>query len=407
MKTLSQSPVDRISEGYAFNCGLIREGDILLCTDPDDIISKAIRRATGRSILQPSNFSHAAICTFRPLFIEADFFGVAEFSLDRKNLAQKRSARILRLKSSVPRASEIAKAAAEIAVQYQAKRYDKIAAVASIFGGAKATTGIFCSYLVSAAYLAAGLNIAPHCSSPSATTPADIELSPDFEDITDQVLLRARFSEGLTYYFLDRPPQFALGEKNDPDAPSPAQAYNIALREVGERISRFLEKRKLPPAASYLEAQEALARYESEAWFPELDALFARSIRELALPRIREAGPTVSLARGRDELHTARVLSEGAVGEEDLQFWVNNTMHRINTTQRLIEDRENSIHVFGLGVQTTGWHTLRAWIECEQEICDGLHDNLRLYARQIALMHSFAVAKDWKLFFGEDGYCHL
>ncbi|WP_323687882.1 hypothetical protein [Rhizobium sp. AN69] len=115
----------------------------------------------------------------------------------------------------------------------------------------------------------------------------------------------------------------------------------------------------------------------------------------------------MSLARGRDELHTARVLSEGAVGEEDLQFWVTNTMHRINTTQRLIKDRENSIHVFGLGLQKTGWDTLRAWIECEQEICDGLHDNLRLYARQIVLMRSFAVAKDWKLFFGEDGYGHL
>ncbi len=142
MKTFGHFSTDLVVEGYSFNCGLVREGDVLLCTDPADIISNAIRRATGRNLLQPASFSHAAICTYRPLFIEADFFGVAEFSLDRKNLANKGAARILRLKSSVPQASEIAKAAADAALSYQARRYDKIAAIASVAGGAKATTGI-------------------------------------------------------------------------------------------------------------------------------------------------------------------------------------------------------------------------------------------------------------------------
>jgi hypothetical protein len=81
----------------------------------------------------------------------------------------------------------LADAAAEAALRYQTGLYDKIAAVASVFGGAKASSGLFCSYIVSAAYQFAGQNITPNGNPPATTTPADIENYPGFDDITQSL----------------------------------------------------------------------------------------------------------------------------------------------------------------------------------------------------------------------------
>ena len=56
----------------------------------------------------------------------------------------------------MPNAGTIAAGAAQAVLRYQAGEYDKIAAITSCFGGARTSSGIFCSYLVSAAYCAAG-----------------------------------------------------------------------------------------------------------------------------------------------------------------------------------------------------------------------------------------------------------
>ena len=82
----------RLSEAFAFKHDLIHPGDILLCTRPGDTISKVIRGTTA------GTFSHAAICTKSPIFVEADFSGVCSFSLERCLITSKDNPRILRLK---------------------------------------------------------------------------------------------------------------------------------------------------------------------------------------------------------------------------------------------------------------------------------------------------------------------
>jgi hypothetical protein len=118
-----------LAKCFSFRCDRLKKDDVLLCTDPDEKMSKAIRLTTG------GTFSHAAICTIAPLFIEADLPTVAEFSLDGRLLARRTSAKLLRLKPSVTNARAIAEAAASAAQEFQVGRYDRFGAVASVFGG--------------------------------------------------------------------------------------------------------------------------------------------------------------------------------------------------------------------------------------------------------------------------------
>ena len=263
----------RLEEAFAFKTQLLQPGDVLLSTNSLDKLSGMIRWGTGGS------FSHAAICTLPPLFIEADFPGVAEVSLERKHLATLSNARILRLDPSFPDAKKIAETAAKAALEYQTGSYDKIAAVASVFKGAKTNSGLFCSYLVSAAYLKAGLNITSEGKLPKTTTPADIEHFAGFVDITPSLLIRINLFPEALYFFLDRSPQYPIGTEDEGELPSPAQLYNIALRKVGEAVSRFLESKGKPAVDRYTDAQKALALYRDETWFLQLDALFASSLR--------------------------------------------------------------------------------------------------------------------------------
>lgn len=161
MKSRITGPASRQFEGYGFKSHLLQEGDILLCTDPDSEISSLIRYSTG------GNFSHAAICTLVPLFIEASDPGVCEFSLDRMGVKSKANVRVLRLRSDVPNREHIATTAAREALRYSTREYGTIAAIASVVPGWGYEPGAraFCSYLVAAAYESAGLNITKNIGS--------------------------------------------------------------------------------------------------------------------------------------------------------------------------------------------------------------------------------------------------
>ena len=391
MKSSRATSKRRLATTLAFRGDLIRPGDVLLCTSPDDKTSGTIRAVTRGA------FSHAAICTKPPLFIEADFPGVTEFSLDRKLLANFKNARILRLKPSVPRAAEIAKIAAKAALNYQTGKYDKIAAVASVFGGAKATSGLFCSYVVAAAYQFAGLNITPKGKPAARTTPADIQGYKGFNNITRSLLVQAKLDQHSTYFFLDRSPQYPIGEPDLGEVPSPAQLYNIALRITGERVSQFLKNRGRLGASTFMEAQKALLSCREEPWFRELDKLFASSIRELALPEIVKAAPIVAKGRQRDVDALARALANLNHTEHDSNMQIAYIRHRAAATAELIKDRLATIRSFEHDELTTGWESYSARLECERLLCDILRENLASHREQFDRIRQHAQSKAWSI----------
>jgi hypothetical protein len=395
MKSNGVDASDAIIEGFAFRTELIQDGDILLCTDPDSLISQAIRQATA------GTFSHAAICSYRPLFIEADFPGVAEFSLERLNLAKRSNARILRLKPSVPNGAAIATAAARAALRYQTGEYDKIAAIASCCGGLKFTSGIFCSYLVSAAYCAAGLNLTSESAkTPSRTRPVDIENSVYLEDVTDSLLVGAIFDPARgTHYFLDRATCYASDTPDcEKDAISPAQAYNIRLRSVGKRVSDFLETKGLPPVNDYPQAQLALGQYKDAEWFTELDGLFATELRTQAIPVIAAAQPVARKAREKDEKQLDHDLAAGLLDSTSFELTVNQIASRINTTCKLISERQKDLYVLRL----FSWKATQALAEAEALICDGLFQNLSSYRRQWQMLEEYAAENGWQICHDEE-----
>lgn len=378
-----------VTEGFSFRCDLLKSGDVLLCTAKKNFSSAAIRLGTR------GKFSHTAICTISPLFIEAAFPGVAEFSLNRLNVSRRESVRILRLKPTVPNSETFAYEAANAALRFQTRKYDKIAAVASIAGGARVSSGIFCSYLVASAYAVAKLNITKTKKSPAATTPKDIQTSDHFDDITDKVLVPARFSNNGIHYFLDRKPQFPVGFE-DKYKQSPAQDYNIQLREVAERISEFLKSKNLSSVDSYFDAQEAIARHCNEDWFPELDELFASSLRELAIPLLNAMKPVLSDAREKDDAFFDEVLSRGDLDEPSWRLNMIDVEERIQSTLDLIDNRNASNVVFSLGLHITGWKCLEAMRECEQLIHEELVNNHLMYEGRLTQFSRYGEHRNWR-----------
>ena len=344
-----------MGEAFAFKHELIYPGDVLLCTRPSDTISKLIRGATA------GTFSHAAICTKSPIFLEADFSGVCNFSLERFLITSAHNARILRLKCLFDPEARIAASAAGAAAEYETGRYDKIAAVASVFGGAKFGSGLFCSYVVSAAYASAGLNIVRAGKAPAATTPADIELSPHFDDITEIVLKRVALAPDGEYYFLDRPPQYPIGEIDKGDVETPNQLYVSSLQAVGDRASDFLEARGLPRLRQYTDVYGALVQYRDEPWFDEFDRKLSSSIDELAYPILSAAQAQLETAQGRD---TKLLLDQidDEISEEKFRAIVSQERSRIETTQELLRERSQTVDLFKVGQKLFEWKVLSAWL---------------------------------------------
>lgn len=145
-----------LAECFSFRCDRLQNGDILLCTDPDEKLGKAIRIATGGA------FSHTAHLHDRAALHRS---GSAHH---RRILARRTVARapcrrqLLRLKRSVSSLmlTPSPKPRPTLAQEFQIGRYDVLGAAASVFGGLPDRQGVFCSFIVAAAYAKAGLNIA-------------------------------------------------------------------------------------------------------------------------------------------------------------------------------------------------------------------------------------------------------
>lgn len=367
-------------KGFVFRGDQVREGDVLLCTIPDDRISKLIRRITG------GTFSHTAICTFRPNFTEADGPGVSEFSLDRFGLMHRGAVRFLRLKNSIKRSGEIARSAALHAYRYCTQDYSTIAAAASVIPGWNVTpkSRAFCSYLVAAAYDVAGLNLTVERKLPQKTTPADIERSPHFDDITENIVVEIFFDEIEGVDFLDR---------NNPT--SPTQRINIARREVVKKVAAYLKVRGLPCPNTYQEAQESFFRHIHEPWFREFDATFADAFRQLIRPQVADILADAQQPTLRETI--TGILNSEPVSEPDFRGLFNFITHRIATTQRLIADRQSDVLSLRNLTSRTDWQTVREWFLESTAVLVGLFANLEEYEKISDLMYSFAECRGWRI----------
>jgi hypothetical protein len=174
------------SEGFfVFNAQNLRAGDVFLSSVPNHAVSVVVRTVTG------SRFSHAAICTKPPSFLEAVGTGVRPFSALGIGVRDKGWVCVLRLRQTVENHESLAEGAGAQALRYITQGYWLSGAVATKLPGLRLRerSRLFCSHLVSRAYEEAGLHLLPGKVS-SETTPEDLWRSALLIDVTDHVLMR-------------------------------------------------------------------------------------------------------------------------------------------------------------------------------------------------------------------------
>lgn len=379
--------------GFAFRTDRLRGGDVLLCTDRDSYQSATIRRMTG------GKFSHAAICTIPPLVIEANDPGVSEISLFRYSVRDRRNVRILRLWPNVPGAEATATAAAAEALIHRTRPYSTRGAITSILplGTLDPADGVFCSYLVAEAYMKAGLNVSPGGKTPDKTTPADIEKSLFFEDITADLIAEAVFLPGSEHHFVDADaiwvPVRTEGDGGDTGW-SPAQRYDVALREVGKRISAFLVERGQSGASSYPEAQKAFLRAVGQPWFAELDKCATAWMDDLATPLIAPTAKDVAEAVQRESATLPGRLA--LMDEQSLIKSVALLDADIASRAGLIMHRERSIKDFEEGLTLIPSRLLQVWLEHEVQFCHGLVGVNKARRSHREMHRRYAASQGWR-----------
>jgi hypothetical protein len=165
----------------------LRAGDVVLTRNAEASAFKGKGTSDVIATATRGNFSHALICTAPPTLIEALTDGVSNISAQNCFVHDLKHVRVLRYPNEV-----IARAAASEAFKFFGKGYSVRAALRSVLPGVPISESgderTFCSALVAAVYRAAG---APEFASihPMKTTPATLEKSGHFADVTSEVFV--------------------------------------------------------------------------------------------------------------------------------------------------------------------------------------------------------------------------
>ncbi|SFQ01814.1 Permuted papain-like amidase enzyme, YaeF/YiiX, C92 family [Bradyrhizobium sp. Ghvi] len=165
----------------------LRPGDVILTRNAEASSFKGKRRSDIIAKVTRGKFSHALICTALPTLIEALADGVSNISAQNCFVHDLKHVRVLRYPNQA-----IARAAASEAFKFFGKEYSVQAALRSVLPGVPISDSgddrTFCSALVAAVYRAAG---APEFASvhPMKTTPATLEKSAHFADVTSDVFV--------------------------------------------------------------------------------------------------------------------------------------------------------------------------------------------------------------------------
>jgi hypothetical protein len=177
---------------YILDCSKLETGDVILTTVPDSPISKVIRATTQ------SAYSHAALIVLNGSgIIEAIGSGVEMTSPLSFAVRDVKNIKILR----IPSLSDSVKEKIETSLAHLFKDYSTTGALLSVtdakFKGED--TELFCSQLVAQTYLDAGVSL---CEKPAAkVTPADLDRSLAFQDITPSVLIKSSSENSSAAWF--------------------------------------------------------------------------------------------------------------------------------------------------------------------------------------------------------------
>lgn len=287
--------------------GKLRRGDILLTfnaisEDRKGLkMSRAIRSATG------GKFSHALICSAPPTFVEAIGTGVGTLSLALCFAHNINNVRLLRYPEE-----DIARRAAAHAQLEVGRDYSVARAVSSVMSEAVVRRikdrGIFCSALVSQAFIAAGAE--EFKSTPShQTTPATLEKMTCLIDITAEVFrpgLAPRNIESLSALDGDRvfsPASLQVEISN---------RYAKAVLDDAESLANLYSNARLEPKPSLngmlqfiMDGFDAVARGDAPQMEVErIDNRLAELIRSGELTAVMRDVQT------RDEASLRRDLEE-------------------------------------------------------------------------------------------------
>jgi len=177
---------------YAFRTEALRAGDILLSTVPFAVASIAIRVGTF------SRFSHAAICTDPPFFVEAVPSGTRTFTIRRFGVRNPKWVAVLRLRDDVDDAEQRARNAAQRAGTFILRHYwleGALLARTERFH-ARRRDELFCSHLVALAYRDDDFELVSDVP-PEKVSPGDLRRSKRLRELPrDEVLVATTQGDG-------------------------------------------------------------------------------------------------------------------------------------------------------------------------------------------------------------------
>lgn len=291
---------------YMFRMDALQRGNVILTTRPDDQISRFIGTVTD------SNYSHALMVLKPPYAVESAKYGVVKFRLDRFAVRSPDNVTVLRWSGNPGDHLKLDRAV-RFAERQRGRPYAHREVLVSLLRGLppidKGAT--FCSQLVAAAFLKAGIPVVPDAA-PERTTPGMIANSASFTPV-DNVLAKV---QGDQLHFW---PDFLDGEAQQSFAESESQMRQLIVKDVkADFYAKGFEINTFDEALAALLSSHR----EGNSHTSELDQLLAAAMDK----------------RGFSTLPSATVPADAPILFHD--FFV----HHAITTGQLTMDKQEFLH---------------------------------------------------------------
>jgi len=315
---------------YVFDPDAIQPGDILLTRSPS-AISLAIRKVTK------TEFSHAAICIDYGHFIEAIGSGVCRFNVMAVGVQDRSNIRLLRLRKTIPSATQIAERAAEHAHQDLLRGYTALGAVGVVVPSLKKPdeAALFCSQLVVAAYDKAPFSLLPGKNA-KKIAPGHLVESNSLEDVTDQALRQVISTDEPTWCLDDPHPKQRLHQWE----------VITKLKMLGRKSIERAVKRLNASPKSFYELELLLADTEDQ----ELDRLIVAALEATRFCETYDARASEQSDREErfaNSMHLVEAAASGRLSNSQLSDAITETKQAIRMFEEDLEDRrrQHSLYV--------------------------------------------------------------
>ncbi|NEV75916.1 hypothetical protein DYI24_02505 [Rhodopseudomonas sp. BR0C11] len=277
---------------FKLNLAAMQPGDVFLTRNAEASAIKGKLTSSLIALFSRGDFSHALMCTVPPTLIEAIGDGVSNLSAQTCFVHDLRHIRVLRYPNQA-----VAKLAASAAMKFFAKGYSVARAIASVLPGRPQSLpgdeGIFCSALIAAAFRAAGATefAATH---PLKVTPAWLQKSPHFQDVTDSICTRILSPSNIE----------EMSALDGVRIPSPLAGQSALFRSYFNTLSA--------PIAELLAAHPTLTECEPTTFFELLEFISSLCRATSRLPDGQAERDVKCRVARIDEL-AAELLSEGSL----------------------------------------------------------------------------------------------